>query len=176
MKEKLRKFLAERNGLDSLSNTLIWGCLIVMLVSTFIGADWLRGILSWLSWAGIFYAYYRVFSKNLSKRWAENHAFESWKNQLKQRWQQRKIHRFYRCPKCRTVLRVPKGKGKINITCRSCGEKFVKKHEATSLNKGKHLLLPLGSGRCLRIDLSDLLKYNRCGRIPERSALSAMRF
>lgn len=68
MKEKLRKFLAGRNGLDSLSNTLIWGCLIVMLVSTFIGADWLRGILSWLSWAGIFYAYYRVFSKNLSKR------------------------------------------------------------------------------------------------------------
>ena len=126
MKEKNRNFFAGRNGLDSLSNTLIWSSLIVMLFSSFISFDCPRAILNYLSWAGIIYAYFRVFSKNLSKRQAENWAFESWKNQMKQRWQQRKTHKFYRCPKCKTTLRVPKGKGKINITCRSCGEKFIK--------------------------------------------------
>ena len=127
MKEKIRNFFAGRNGLDSLSNTLLWSSLVVMLVSTFISISWLRVIVNYLSWAGIIYAYFRVFSKNLSKRRAENWAFESWKNQLRQRWQQRKTHRFFRCPKCKTVLRVPKGKGKVNITCRCCGEKFIRK-------------------------------------------------
>lgn len=131
MKQKLLNFLnkifAGRNGLDSLANVCLWGSLIVMLLSNFIGVDWLRVALYWLSWAGIIYAYFRIFSRNLYKRRAENRAFETWKNQMKQRWTQRKTHKFYRCPKCRTVLRVPKGKGKISITCRSCGEKFVRK-------------------------------------------------
>lgn len=127
MKEKLRGFFTGRNGMDSLSSTLSWGSIIVMLLSGFIGAGWLRSMLYYLSLAGLIYAYFRVFSRNLSKRQAENRAFVSWKNQCKQRWQQRKTHRFYRCPKCKTVLRVPRGKGKISITCRSCGEKFVRK-------------------------------------------------
>ena len=127
MKEKLRNFFSGRNGMDSLSSTLSWGSIILMLLSGFIQVDWLQAILYYLSLVGLFYAYYRVFSRNLSKRQAENYAFLSWKNQCKQRWQQRKTHRFYRCPKCKTVLRVPKGKGKISITCRSCGEKFIRK-------------------------------------------------
>lgn len=127
MKEKLRNFFSGRNGMDSLSSTLSWGSILVMLLSGFVQVNWLRTILYYLSLVGLFYAYYRVFSRNLSKRQAENWAFVSWKNQLKQRWQQRKTHRFYRCPKCKTVLRVPKGKGKISITCRSCGEKFIRK-------------------------------------------------
>ena len=98
-----------------------------MLISGFIKVNLLRSPLYYLSLMGLIYAYYRVFSRNLSKRQAENYAFLSWKNQCVQRWQQRKTHRFYRCPKCKTVLRVPKGKGKISITCRSCGEKFIKK-------------------------------------------------
>lgn len=127
MKEKLRSFFYGRNGMDSLSSTLSWGSIILMLVSGFIRITLLRSTLYYLSLMGLIYAYYRVFSRNLSKRQAENYACLSWKNQCKQRWQQRKTHRFYRCPKCKTVLRVPKGKGKISITCRSCGEKFIKK-------------------------------------------------
>ena len=127
MKEKLRNFFSGRNGMDSLSSTLSWGSIIIMLLSGFVRVDWLRAILYYLSLMGLFYAYYRVFSRNLAKRQAENWAFLSWKNQQKQRWQQRKTYRFYRCPKCKTVLRVPKGKGKISITCRSCGEKFIRK-------------------------------------------------
>lgn len=127
MKEKIRAFFSGRNGADSLANTCMWGAIILMLVSGFVPLDWLRTVLWALSWAGLIYGYFRVFSKNVYKRRSEELAFISWKNRLKQRWTQRKTHKFYHCPKCRTVLRVPKGKGKISITCRSCGEKFIKK-------------------------------------------------
>lgn len=123
MKEKIRAFFVGRSGFDSLSNTLLWGSLIVMLVSRLSGIT----ILHYASWAGIIYAYYRIFSRDIYRRQAENARFMAWKGQLRQRWQQRRTHKFYYCPKCRTVLRVPKGKGKINITCRSCGERFIRK-------------------------------------------------
>lgn len=127
MKYKIAAFFANRNGMDDLSKVMIWGSLIILLISQFIPVAWLSSAIYALSLAVIIYAYVRVFSKKLDKRHAENNAYLSWVNQLKQRWQQRKTHKFYRCPKCKTVLRVPKGKGKINITCRSCGEKFIKK-------------------------------------------------
>lgn len=127
MKYKIAAFFANRNGMDDLSRVMIWGSLIILLISQFIPVAWLSSAIYALSLVVIIYAYVRVFSKKLDKRQAENNAYLSWINQLKQRWQQRKTHKFYRCPKCKTVLRVPKGKGKINITCRSCGEKFIKK-------------------------------------------------
>lgn len=127
MKYKIAAFFANRNGFDSLAKTIVWSSLIVMLISGFIPAAWLSSALYGISFADILYGYFRVFSGNLGKRRAENHHFLSEKNQIKQRWTQRKTHRFYRCPKCRTTLRVPKGKGKISITCRNCGEKFIKK-------------------------------------------------
>lgn len=127
MKYKITAFFANRNGMDDLSKVMIWSSLIALLISNFIPVAWISSALYMLSLVGIIYAYVRVFSKKLDKRQAENNAYLSWVSQLKQRWQQRKTHKFYRCPKCKTVLRVPKGKGKINITCRSCGEKFIKK-------------------------------------------------
>ena len=127
MKEKIRAFFIGRNGMDTLANTCIWGAVILMLAGCFITVDWLRTVFSTLSWVGLIYGYFRALSKNVYKRRAEEMAFVSWKNRWKQRWTQRKTHKFYHCPKCRTTLRVPKGKGKINITCRSCGEKFIRK-------------------------------------------------
>lgn len=127
MKYKIAAFFANRNGMDDLSKVMIWASLIVLLISAFIPVAWLSSALYTLSLAVIIYAYVRVFSKKLDKRQAENNAYLAWVGQLKQRWQQRKTHKFYRCPKCKTVLRVPKGKGKISITCRGCGEKFIKK-------------------------------------------------
>lgn len=127
MKYKIATFFANRNGMDDLAKAIMWVSLIVMLLSGFIPIAWLSATLNGISFAGIIYSYFRVFSKKLDKRQTENAAFMSKINPLKQRWQQRKTHRFYVCPKCKTTLRVPKGKGKINITCRCCGEKFIKK-------------------------------------------------
>ena len=127
MKYKIAAFFAGRNGFDDLARIIMWPSLILMLISGFIPVAWLSTIMYVLSTVGVVYAYIRVFSKKLDARQAANNTYLSWKNQLKQRWTQRKTHKFYRCPKCKTVLRVPKGKGKISITCRSCGEKFIKK-------------------------------------------------
>lgn len=127
MKEKIRNFFAGRNGVDDLSNVALWGAVIVMIINIFVSVDWLNSVLSVLSWGGLIYGYFRILSKNVAKRRAENWAFVSWKDKIRQRWQQRKTHKFYNCPKCRTTLRVPKGKGKISITCRKCGEKFIRK-------------------------------------------------
>lgn len=127
MKYKIAAFFEGRNGLDALSKMMIWASLIVMLVGSFIPVEWLQSLLAGLAWAALILGYYRVFSKKLDKRQAENDAYLSWCNRMKLRWTQRKTHKIYRCPKCKKTLRVPKGKGKISITCSCCGEKFIKK-------------------------------------------------
>ncbi len=127
MKQKLRAFFSGRNGMDSLSVTISWVSVIVLLISMFVGVAWLQMLLYLAALAGIVYAYFRAFSRNVGKRQAENLAFRAETGLVRQRWQQRKTHKFYHCPKCRTILRVPKGKGKISITCRCCGEKFIRK-------------------------------------------------
>ena len=73
------------------------------------------------------YAYFRILSKKVYKRTQENKKYLGAINMTKTRWKQRKTHKFYRCPKCKTWLRVPKGRGKITITCVKCSTKFDKR-------------------------------------------------
>ena len=87
-----------------------------------------------LALALLIYVYYRMFSKNLSKRSAENQWYlrkemkvRRWWQQKKKAFAQRKEYRIYKCPKCGQKLRVPRGKGKIAIRCRKCGEEFIRK-------------------------------------------------
>lgn len=127
MKYKIAAFFEGRNGMDELSKIILWPSLILMLISGFIGIQWLSAVLYGISIGGVVYSYMRVFSRKLDQRHGENEAYLRWKNRLKSRWQQRRTHAFFRCPKCKTTLRVPRGKGKISVTCRCCGEKFIKK-------------------------------------------------
>lgn len=141
-KERIRLFLTGRYGGDSLNTVLS----VFSLVS-FITAIIVRSASK--STAGIvisivFYAIavgaivfttFRTFSRNLSARRAEYEWFRSHiiapfsrkKNELKTRREQSKTHRFFKCPKCRQTVRVPKGKGKIRIKCPKCGEVFERK-------------------------------------------------
>lgn len=75
-----------------------------------------------------------LFSRNIDKRCQENSRFllvwnpiKRWFQQQKRRWKERKTHRYYHCPKCKNTLRVPKGIGKICITCPVCRTEFIKK-------------------------------------------------
>lgn len=123
MKYKLSAFFSGRNGIDDLGKTLLWGTLIIMILSALLGFTFLyRAAL-----VPLCYVYIRAFSRNLEKCQMQNAKYLSWRNFRKLRFQQRKTHRFYRCPKCKQVLRVPKGKGRITITCRNCEERFEKK-------------------------------------------------
>ena len=126
MKQKLYAFFSGRNGIDELSRALLWGAIVGILVCFLIPNVYVRTVLYDLALIALVYSYIRAFSRKLDKRRAQNERYLSWKNFHKLRFQQRKTHKFYRCPKCRQQLRVPKGKGKISITCKCCGERFVK--------------------------------------------------
>lgn len=76
---------------------------------------------------------FRMLSRNYDKRRRENDRFMEVTGPITHGVRQKraqmmdKDHRYFRCPSCGQVLRVPKGKGKISIRCRSCGCAFQKK-------------------------------------------------
>ena len=74
------------------------------------------------AFALLFWANFRTFSRNTYKRYQENRRYLRFMDQLRD-----KEHRYYTCPRCRQTVRVPKGKGKISITCPKCSERFIKK-------------------------------------------------
>lgn len=135
--EKLRNLLFVANGFDELSRFLLKTGAIVLLLGVILRAP----LVSWIGFAIILFFYIRTFSKNKQKYYQQNRTFLRYKRQFtaffyhqktkvqkqKNRWEQRKTHRFYKCPSCGQKIRVPKGRGKISITCPSCSTKFVKK-------------------------------------------------
>ena len=119
---KLRRFMAGRYGTDKLNMVILSAGLAVCLVSAFVDSAKINLLLTAVSYALMFWALYRSFSRNTYKRYQENRKFLQFFDRLKDR-----EHRYYDCPKCRQVVRVPRGKGKIAITCPKCKERFVKK-------------------------------------------------
>lgn len=140
MKERLRRFMEGRYGADAL-NRFLTICGWVLLLSGFVLSAIdnrvtliVGSVLVTLSWAFLVLSILRTLSKKTSQRAAENYKYFVYKNKvlgwfrrLKSRWQDRKTHRYFRCPQCRATVRVPKGKGKIQITCPKCKNQFVKK-------------------------------------------------
>ena len=130
MKEKLIRFMYGRNGVDSLGKFVLAISIIVMLL-----AGWTDSlILSYLSWIGIIYLYFRMFSRNIYKRSSENQWYlnKSYKIRTffyrqKNLLLQRKTYHIYKCPTCRQKIRVPRGKGRIEIRCPKCNTRFIKK-------------------------------------------------
>lgn len=131
----LARFMYGRNGADQLNAALIWVILILDLV-TMLVQRWLpllSTVLYGISMAGWVYVLFRVFSKNLPKRRAENQRFASWWWRVKssrsgaRARHADKEHRYFTCKTCRTICRVPVGKGKIIITCPKCGTEIKAK-------------------------------------------------
>ena len=121
---KLQSFFYGRNGLDDLAKLSLISAIVVLLISGFIPIGIVKTVFYLISWALLIYGYFRILSKNIYKRVQENKKYLGEIKMTKTRWQQRKTHKFYRCPKCKTWLRVPKGRKKITITCVKCSTKF----------------------------------------------------
>jgi ribosomal protein S27E len=129
MKEKLYRFMMGRYGNDQLNRFLMILTVVFFVLSLFgLRIFYVLGILC------IFYAYFRMFSKNLYKRRLENNWYMKREYRVRQFFatqkrdmQQRKTHHIYRCPDCRQKIRVPRGKGKIEIRCPKCSRTFIKK-------------------------------------------------
>ena len=116
--------------MDSFGQCTLIAALASMLLSSFTRSK----ILSLLAWALIIYTYFRIFSRNTCKRAAENQTYlartykiRCWFAKKKNLFAQRKTHHIYRCPSCKQKIRIPKGKGKIEIRCPKCNTTFIKK-------------------------------------------------
>mgnify|MGYP003295528458 CR=1 FL=1 len=118
----LSRFMAGRYGNDKLNNAILGVGVVLCLVSLFIRNSLVKMILTTLAFMLLFWANFRTFSRNTYKRYQENRRYLRLRDQIKD-----KEHRYYACPRCRQTVRVPKGKGKIAITCPKCEEKFIKK-------------------------------------------------
>ncbi len=118
----LRRFMEGRYGNDRLNMFILGAGLVLVLVYTFIPNTLARLILWAISYALMFWAIFRMLSRNTYKRYQENRKFLQIFDRIKDR-----EHRYFDCPKCRQTVRVPRGKGKIAITCPKCREKFVRK-------------------------------------------------
>ncbi len=127
--QKLQKFLYGRYGTDKLNLFL----LVICLVLSFCGLLFFQP-LYWLADLLLLYVLFRTFSRNIPARQRENQAFlklwspvENWCRFQRRRFSERKVYKYFKCPKCRQRLRAPKGRGKIEVTCQKCHNVFQTK-------------------------------------------------
>lgn len=135
MKEKLIRFMQGRYGLDRLSQVMMIVGLVVVIIAAFVRRPVIVSNLIYLVGIVIvILGYIRVFSKNYQKRYNENQKFMQltggiWRLFGKEKYmmEQRRDYRIFTCPGCKQKIRIPKGKGKIEISCPKCHTKFIKK-------------------------------------------------
>ena len=136
MKEKLMRFMQGRYGvLDALGKCLlILGLVLAFFAPIFTGDHAIGVVFYLLGWAALIYAYFRMFSRNVRKRYDENVKFLNKTAKIrgffkvqKNLMSQRKEYHIYTCPGCRQKIRIPRGKGRIEIRCPKCGTTFIKK-------------------------------------------------
>jgi len=125
--------MAGRNGNDQLNNFLLVVDVVLLLLSSIFSKSFGRYLYAFVL-VLLIYIYFRMFSKNLTRRREENGKFMRWRYKAegdlklrRERWIQRKDYKFFTCPNCKTNLRVPRGHGKIKIVCRKCGTSFIGK-------------------------------------------------
>ena len=131
LQNALYRFMYGRNGSDQLNIALLVVYLALWLVGGLIASIFkssvLAAIVNTLMTVLAVIIFFRMLSKNLAKRRAENAKFLAWwypvKNRLAGMKARRadKAHKYFTCRSCKTICRVPVGKGKIVITCPKCG-------------------------------------------------------
>ena len=122
-----------RNGNDELNRFLLMADMVLILLSI-VFKNGIGKVLSPLVLVLLGLTYFRMLSRDLIRRGDENSRFLRYRESVysairirKEQWVQRKEYKFLRCPACKATLRVPKGRGKIKIVCRKCGNSFMGK-------------------------------------------------
>ncbi|MDD3140973.1 MAG: hypothetical protein PHX08_18665 [Lachnospiraceae bacterium] len=129
-KSRINQFMQGRYGLDQFGKLTVGVALACWIISIFTKSS----IFNMVAVVLIVYCYFRMFSRNHAKRYAENQFYlkisykvrsyiQSRKNYVKQL----KTHHIYKCPTCKQKIRVPRGKGAISIHCPKCHTDFIKK-------------------------------------------------
>lgn len=130
MREKLARFMYGRYGVDGLNRAILVLGVIFVVLNLFFP----KSPFYFLALICLFAAYFRMFSRNVTKRYQENQWFADkfsgvtrWFDRQKGYGEIRKTSRIFTCPSCHQKVKVPKGKGKISIHCPKCGTDFIKK-------------------------------------------------
>ena len=118
----LRSFMQGRYGTDKLNMAILTAGVILSVLVILISNPLLDGALTLIAYGLMFWAIFRMLSRNTYKRYQENRKYLRFVGRIKD-----KEHRYFDCPRCRQPVRVPRGKGKISITCPKCKETFIKK-------------------------------------------------
>lgn len=136
-RERLQRFSQGRNGSDELSRFLSWAGFAVLLVSLLtnkVGSGLLSTVLWGVALAIIVWSTVRIFSKNIYKRQNENAAyrrimgrFTGWWKRLFSRVRDIGKYKYFKCRACGAKLRVPRKKGKVQVTCPKCKMSFIGK-------------------------------------------------
>lgn len=129
MKGWFQRFMSGRYGFDRFGGFLSITSLVLVLLGALFSS-----VLYWLGFVMLGYCYFRILSRNLNKRYQENMKYlalqskvAGWFGMQRTRFAQRKQYRYFRCPQCHQQLRVPRGRGRISISCPKCGNQFIKK-------------------------------------------------
>ncbi len=141
IKQAFRSFMYGRNGADHLSMALLWAGLILYLLGGIVGSiaasvifPILGILLNMLGFACYVFCIFRMFSRNVDKRRAENRRYvtlmekkKTQRRQAKVRFQNRKTYKYFKCPGCKAWLRLSRGKGVVTVTCSRCHTSFTQK-------------------------------------------------
>ena len=122
--DALRRFMYGRYGTDMLNKWLLIAGIALMLMGN-LGSKYLASWLSMLNliaYIPLVWGIFRMYSRNIDARRRENAGFMRLRNRLFDRQ-----NRYFSCPRCKQVVRVPRGKGTISIRCPKCRESFIKK-------------------------------------------------
>lgn len=129
MKEKFYRFMQGRYGIDQLNSFLMIVCVICFIVNMFIGSI----VLTFIAYVTWLFVIFRMFSKNIYARNRENDKYLNFFSPLS-RWLKLKLmskqdpsNKYFSCPKCKQMVRVPKGHGTVVVTCPNCQNKFEKR-------------------------------------------------
>jgi hypothetical protein len=130
MRNKFQQFMNGRYGVDGLGKATLVIALIFLVLNMFIP----KAPFYLLALVFLAISYFRMFSRNINKRYAENQWFESKFARIRQMFSKsknyseiRKTNRIFVCPNCKQKVKVPKGKGRISIHCPKCGTDFIKR-------------------------------------------------
>jgi DNA-directed RNA polymerase subunit RPC12/RpoP len=111
-----------RYGLDDFGKVIIWASVILYILGSIF-----KNTFFWvLSLFGVVVFFYRFFSKETYARSEENCKFMRYIKLWKLKYEYRKTARIYMCPNCGKMIRVPKGKGKIQVTCPNCSHTIIR--------------------------------------------------
>lgn len=117
----LYNFMRGRYGSDELGKVTLLASVVCYIIYAMSG--W--GILYSLAFLGLVYTLFRCFSKDINKRYMENQRFMKLLNLNKVRFDQRKEYKIFKCKSCGRNIRIPRKKGKIEVTCPACGNKTI---------------------------------------------------